>query len=136
LSNRRSVDLWCGSRGCGLDATFVHSFGATEVFPPEDADRFLLENGIEKFFSAVVTMEDAPLKPDPRPIRLALERLGVRHAWMVGDTPDDIRAARSAAVLPIGCRAPGDAAVADSALHEAGAAHILTTVDQLEGVLP
>lgn len=23
---------------CGLDATFVHSYGATEVFPPEDAD--------------------------------------------------------------------------------------------------
>ena len=23
---------------CGLEATFVHSYGATEVFPPEDAD--------------------------------------------------------------------------------------------------
>ena len=104
--------------------------------PRRDADRFLQQNGIAEFFAAVVTMEDAPLKPDPRPIRLALERLGVRHAWMVGDTPDDMRAARSAGVLPIGCRAPGDAAVADTALREAGAAHILTTVDHLEGVLP
>jgi ATP phosphoribosyltransferase len=27
-----------GSPARGLDATFVRSYGATEVFPPEDAD--------------------------------------------------------------------------------------------------
>jgi HAD superfamily hydrolase (TIGR01548 family) len=104
--------------------------------PRLDAERFLNQHGVADCFAAVVTMEDAPLKPDPAPVRLALERLGMSHAWMLGDTPDDLQAARAAGVLPIGCRAPGDAAVADAALEEAGAAEILDSVDQLEGVLP
>lgn len=33
---RRLSERWI--REAGLDATFVHSYGATEVFPPEDAD--------------------------------------------------------------------------------------------------
>lgn len=32
----RLSKAWIGERG--LEATFVHSYGATEVFPPEDAD--------------------------------------------------------------------------------------------------
>lgn len=72
--------------------------------PRSDAERFLDERGIRDLFDAVVVMEDAPAKPDPAPVRLALSRLGVRLAWMVGDTPDDIRAARGAAVLPLGAQ--------------------------------
>jgi HAD superfamily hydrolase (TIGR01548 family) len=104
--------------------------------PRQDAERFLEEHGVDDCFAAIVTMEDAPSKPDPAPVRLALKRLRASHAWMLGDTPDDLRSARAAGVLPIGCRAPGDAAVTDAALLEAGAAQILDTVDQLEGVLP
>ena len=56
---------------------------------------------------------------------------------MVGDTPDDIRAARAAAVLPIGIVAPGDDPdLARSALADAGAARILTTVNELLEILP
>ncbi len=88
-------------------------------------------------FQTVVTMEDAPAKPDPAPVQLALERLGVRHAWMVGDTPDDIRAARAAAVLPLGIVAPGDDPdLARTALADAGAARILATVNELLETLP
>ncbi len=76
--------------------------------PRVDADRFLERTGIAGCFRTVVTMEDAPIKPDPTPVRLALERLGVATAWMVGDTPDDTRAARGAGVLPMGVVAPGD----------------------------
>ena len=32
----RLTRAWIAERG--LDATFVRSYGATEVFPPEDAD--------------------------------------------------------------------------------------------------
>jgi histidinol-phosphate aminotransferase len=105
--------------------------------PRADAERFLAEHDIADRFRAVVCMEDAPAKPDPAPIRLALERLGIDHAWMVGDTPDDIRAARSAGVLPIGIVAPGDApSMAKQALSDAGAAKILTSIDELTEVLP
>jgi len=87
-------------------------------------------------FSTVVTMEDAPSKPDPEPVRLAISRLGARHAWMVGDTPDDLRAARAAGVLPGGVPAPGDdSETARAVLLSAGAAFVLDTPDRLQEVL-
>jgi len=105
--------------------------------PRRDADRFLGEHEISDVFATVVAMEDAPIKPDPAPVRLALERLGVRHAWMIGDTPDDIRAARAASVLPLGIVAPGDdPELARAALADAGAARILDCLDQLQELLP
>jgi len=104
--------------------------------PRRDAERFLTLHGIAEFFSTVVTMEDAPAKPDPAPVRLALERLGVRLAWMVGDTPDDLQSARRAGVLPIGTVAPGESGITEAALHEAAAAHIINDVKQIEEMLP
>ncbi len=70
--------------------------------PRKDALRFLEWAGLTDLFAAVITMEDAPAKPDPAPVLLALRRLGVSRAWMVGDTVDDLRAARGAGVVPIG----------------------------------
>jgi HAD superfamily hydrolase (TIGR01548 family) len=105
--------------------------------PRRDAERFLSDHGLADAFSAVVTMEDAPIKPDPAPVRLALERLGTRHAWMVGDTPDDVRAARAADVLPLGVLAPQDEpGRARAALAGAGAARILDRLDDLLEMLP
>jgi len=105
--------------------------------PRIDAERFLSEHDISECFHTVIAMEDAPAKPDPAPVRLALDRLGTGHAWMVGDTPDDIRAARAAAVLPLGILAPGDDPdLARSALADAGAARILATIDELLEILP
>ena len=81
-------------------------------------------------------MDDAPLKPDPAPVHLALTRLGVAAAWMIGDTPDDIRAARAAGVVPIGVVAPGETlAAAAPALTAAGAARVLTTWTGLVALL-
>lgn len=87
--------------------------------------------------TVLVAMEDAPIKPDPAPVALALERLGVSRAWMVGDTPDDIMAARAASVVPIGVVVPGESrdAVAP-ALLAAGAALILDQLDNLLEMLP
>src|SRR6185369_10857630 len=70
--------------------------------PRADAERFLAASGIAGLVRVVVCMEDGPLKPDPAPVRAALRGLGVAHAWLVGDTPDDVRAARAAGVLPLG----------------------------------
>lgn len=105
--------------------------------PRTDARRFLVEHGIAEFFQTVVTMEDGPLKPDPAPVRLALERLGAATAWMVGDTPDDLRAARGAGVLPIGVVAPGDDPDPTTAsLQRAGAAAVLRDIKEILEVLP
>jgi histidinol-phosphate aminotransferase len=101
--------------------------------PRADAERFLADHGLSGVFAAVVCMEDAPSKPDPTPVRLALERLGVATAWMVGDTPDDLAAARGAGVLPVGLPAPGDDG---DVLEQAGAAFVLTVPEELEERLP
>jgi len=105
--------------------------------PREEARWFLEREGIAGLFRATICMEDAPRKPDPAPVRLALARLGVRRAWMVGNTPDDVRAAAGAGVLPLGVVAPGDDIPATAAaLAESGAARVLDQVADLEEILP
>ena len=105
--------------------------------PLDEARWFLERAGFAELFGAVVCMEDAPRKPDPAPVRLALARLGVQRAWMVGNTPDDIRAAAGASVVPLGVVAPGDDLAATStALTDAGAASVIAHVTDLEELLP
>ncbi len=105
--------------------------------PRDEARWFLDRAGLSGLFRAVICMEDAPRKPDPAPVRLALARLGVRRAWMVGNTPDDIRAAAGASVVPLGVVAPGDDLDATTAaLRDAGAAAVLDHVVDLEELLP
>ncbi|MCO4747195.1 MAG: TIGR01548 family HAD-type hydrolase [Proteobacteria bacterium] len=96
--------------------------------PSLDARRFLESQGIADLFSTVVCMEDAPAKPSPEPVLEALRRVGAQSGWMVGDTPDDVRAARAAGVVPIGVRSGG---VADAALFEAGCARVLDSLSEL-----
>jgi phosphoglycolate phosphatase-like HAD superfamily hydrolase len=82
-------------------------------------------------------MEDAARKPDPAPVRLVLTRLGVRRAWMIGNTPDDVRSAAAASVVPLGIVAPGDDLAATTrALADAGAARVLDQIADLEELLP
>lgn len=105
--------------------------------PRRDALEFLQRNEIAHLFKAVVTMDDGPLKPSPLPMRLALQKLGVRTAWMVGDTPDDVRSARSASVVPLGVVAPADdPATARRALIAAGAGRVLVSLNELKERLP
>jgi HAD superfamily hydrolase (TIGR01548 family) len=105
--------------------------------PRDEAHWFLERCSIARLFAATVCLEDGPNKPDPTPVRLALERLGVERAWMIGDTPDDIRAASAAGVLPLGILAPGaDVNRTPSALEDAGAVAILTNVSSLLQLLP
>ena len=110
--------------------------------PRADADRFFAHTGLGRFVTVSVTMHEAPAKPDPAPVRLAMARLAATGrpcatAWMVGDTPDDVRAAAAAGVLPVGVVAPGDDAdEARAALLAAGAAHVLGHVRELTELLP
>lgn len=104
--------------------------------PRQDAERFLDEHGIRGFFDAVVCREDAPLKPDPAPVQAAMAQLGARAAWMLGDTPDDVNAARRAGAVPIGVLAPGSGGGMQRALDKAGAARVVRASADFDGVLP
>ena len=103
--------------------------------PRSDAVEFLERFGLMEGLAALVTRDDAPLKPDPAPVMMALEIMGVTRAWMLGDTPDDLAAARGAGVVPIGVIAPGDdPARARERLRPA--ARILEKTTELEEMLP
>lgn len=86
---------------------------------------------------ALVCMEDAPEKPNPDPLLLAMSRLGVQRGWMVGDLVDDVRAARAAGLLPLAVVSPADTPeVMAPALLRAGAARVLTRLEEVERLLP
>jgi HAD superfamily hydrolase (TIGR01548 family) len=105
--------------------------------PRAEAAWFLDRAGIADLFRVTVCMEDAPAKPAPDPVRLAMERLGARSAWMVGDTPDDIRSARAAGTIGIGIPAPTeDPIVARDVLRAAGSPRVITELAELERMLP
>jgi pyrophosphatase PpaX len=60
---------------------------------------------IERFFDVVVGGDETDRhKPDPAPLRLALERLGAAaaDAAYVGDAPFDMQAARAAGLYAVG----------------------------------
>ncbi len=104
--------------------------------PKKDSNLFLLNAGIKELFAASVCMEDGPAKPNPYPVLKALELLNKQRAWMFGDTPDDIHAAREASVIPIGIIAPGeDHNSTKTLLKESGAALVLDTVEQIDEFL-
>lgn len=97
--------------------------------PRQDAEYLLRLHGLSDLFESVVCMEDAALKPSPEPVQLACRQLGTKRAWMFGDTPDDIRAARAAGVMPIGVIAPGESPErATAILQGIGAAKVITSI--------
>ena len=77
--------------------------------------------GITARFAVIVAGGDDELKPSPSPIlRVARElRLPVGNLWMVGDGPQDVRAARAAGAFAVAVRGgfARDAAVAAAEPH-------------------
>ena len=85
--------------------------------PRDDAEYFLHHHNIAQFFTWLTCMEDAPLKPKPEPVLLAMQKLNLIPAaaaaaaassssrfgngfvLMIGDTPDDIRSGVTANLL-------------------------------------
>jgi histidinol-phosphate aminotransferase len=114
-----------------------YKLGIVTGRPESDAREFLEREGIADLFDAIVTMDDGPLKPDPGPVRIALKRLKVDRAWMVGDTPDDMRSARGAGVVPVGVVAPSEEFDSvEPILRRAGASRVLKDISEIEEILP
>ena len=77
--------------------------------PRADCVKFLKLHKLDHMVDACVCMEDGPPKPDPFPVQEACRLLGVepsRSVVLVGDTPDDIRAAVAAGCSGIGVPTP------------------------------
>jgi HAD superfamily hydrolase (TIGR01548 family) len=98
--------------------------------PRRDCEKFLRDFQLTELFDVSYCMEDGPSKPDKYPVTRACELLGVtpdQSVVLVGDTPDDMRAAVAAGCTGVGVVTPGDSE--DSPLVDAmksiGAAMIL-----------
>ena len=64
----------------------------------------LEQAGMAEFFEVILSAEDSPaLKPDPAPLRIALEQMGAakERAVMVGDTPADVLAGHALGIPTI-----------------------------------
>lgn len=79
--------------------------------PRSDCVKFLKDFGLEDLIDATYCMEDGPSKPDPFPVLRVCQLLGIepsRSVVLVGDTPDDIRAAVAAGCSGVGVITPED----------------------------
>ena len=75
----------------GYRLAVVSSSGRAEIEPVLEAA------GVRRHFEILVTGEDVrELKPSPEPYRTAAERLGIRHALVLEDSPAGIASGRAA----------------------------------------
>jgi histidinol-phosphate aminotransferase len=109
--------------------------------PRKDAERFLAQHDIAQYFKVAVCAEDAPHKPDPAPVRLALSQLStilgqsfdLSRVLMIGDTPNDMLAATRAGIEGMGILAPGERnnEKMPGAIMNAGASCLLGSLQEL-----
>ncbi len=132
----RETETLLAERECFVKLSKHVKLGIVTGRPRRDAEFFLKKHALDGLFETVVAMEDAALKPDPAPVRLALSLLGESHGWMIGDTPDDVRAAAGAGVIPLGYVQAGEHRERSvRALEAAGAARILEKIEDIERLL-
>ena len=77
-----------------------HALGVVTTCPRRLAESVLDRHDLLPHVDVVVGSEDGPCKPDPFPVRHALQQLGRDRAWMLGDNPSDVAAARGGQAVP------------------------------------
>lgn len=77
--------------------------------PKSDCLKFLRDFDLVEMVDAMYCMEDGPSKPSPVPVQTCCKLIGVKcgpSVVLVGDTPDDIRAAVNAECKAVGVVTP------------------------------
>ena len=129
----RGVELLPGVRALleGLHrAGFRQAIGSSA--PRANLELILRLTGIERFFGAVIGMEETQRgKPDPQVFQVAAERLGVPPARCVvlEDAVAGVQAARAAGMKCVAVRAVGHHP--EAALRQAGADLVVDSLEQV-----
>lgn len=82
-----------------------YQLGIVTGRPGNEAKFVLNRFDVADYFNVLITMDDTPpgkAKPEPYGIIKALKQLKVRKAIYLGDSIDDMKAACSAKIIPIG----------------------------------
>ena len=109
-----------------------HALGVVTTCPRRLAESVLDRHGFSPHVAVVVGSEDGPCKPDPCGVRYALQQLGRQRAWMLGDNPSDVTAARGGQAVPFAVNPSGAGAGQHAErLRSAGA---LRLVDGVAGL--
>jgi pyrophosphatase PpaX len=99
------------------------------------ANRSIAHVGLADYFAVVVGVDSTTRhKPDPEPVRFALEQLGAEAdtAFFVGDSPHDVNAGNAAGVATV---AALWGAFSREALERARPAYVLERIDGLDHLL-
>jgi len=105
--------------------------------PRRLAESVLERHGFLPFVDVVMSSDDGPCKPDPFPVRMAMHQLGVETAWMLGDNPSDVTAARGGGAVPLAVTPRGIGAESHAdRLRGAGAVRLVDGVASLRALLP
>ena len=81
------------TQACGIGVAIVTNK------PLAPTERIVDALGWRPFVSVVIGGDSLPVrKPDPAPLHEAMRRLGATTAWMVGDSANDVGAARAAGI--------------------------------------
>lgn len=104
--------------------------------PKDEADIALDVAGVKDYFKVIIAMEDVTKgKPDPQGINMAMEKLGGEKAIYIGDVSDDIRAAKNAGVIAVGCMPPETKENRREVLNDVGAIIVLNKVDEIKDAI-
>ncbi|MGH1363472.1 MAG: histidinol-phosphate transaminase [Calditrichia bacterium] len=130
---------WLLSAQLLADLASRYSLGVVTGRPREEAEYVLRRHDSAGHIKALIAMEDMgeKQKPQPHGLQLAKQKLGVHRAIYLGDTVDDMKAAKSAGMRAIGVLAPQSQhdKEMETLLAAEGAASVLTNVNQLKEVL-
>jgi beta-phosphoglucomutase len=130
----RGVKLVWGARGLleALEgAGFRQAIGSSA--PRANLDLILRLTGTERFFEAIVSMEDIQRgKPDPQVFELAAQRLGTPAARcvVIEDAVAGVQAAKAGGMKCIAVRFAGEHS--ESALAKAGADLVVASLEQVK----
>ncbi len=103
----------------------------------KEADYVLKVNGIKKYFSKTIAMEDISKgKPDPEGLLKIANGCKTKDAYYFGDMIDDMQAAKAAKMIPIGVLPPQDKSKnMKELLAKNGAQSVIDNINQIDGVL-
>ena len=103
----------------------------------KEAEHVLRANGIEKYFSKTIAMEDvSKRKPDPEGLLKIANGCKTKDVYYFGDMIDDMQAARAAGMIAIGILPPQDKSKnMKELLIKNGAQSVIGNINQIDEVL-